>query len=203
MKKAQTIISAIIVTGLLACAAFFVGVRVSGLTTFVVTGGSMEPTIPIGSLTVVQPVKAADLKLGDVVTFQHESENVTHRIVAIELSKEGELVFTTKGDANNAPDRDKITFAGPIGLVRYQIPVAGFVLAAAQSIWREALILLAAIIFFASAWQIIFGRDSAPRGAFGPTRRITTIAVRVSTEELWAQHVSWLQRANTRHRRAA
>jgi hypothetical protein len=143
-----------------------------------------------------------DLKLGDVVTFQHDSENVTHRIVAIELSKEGELVFTTKGDANNAPDRDKVTFSGAVGLVRFSLPVAGLILSFAQAIWREALIVLAAIIFFASAWQIIFGREPQPQGVFGPVRRATTVTIRVSAEELWAQHISWLQRANARRRAA-
>ena len=42
----------------------FVAIRVSGLGTFIVTGGSMEPTIHKGSLVIDEPVTAA---LGYVV----------------------------------------------------------------------------------------------------------------------------------------
>ena len=40
---------------------------VTGGTTFVVGGPSMEPTIPLGSAVHAEPVEAAALRVGDVV----------------------------------------------------------------------------------------------------------------------------------------
>src|SRR5688500_13738077 len=55
-----------------------------GWQSLVVYSGSMEPTIPVGSIVVLQPVAPAQLQVGDVVTFARTAEpgvQVTHRIV--------------------------------------------------------------------------------------------------------------------------
>src|SRR5438876_10663864 len=49
--------------------------------------GSMEPGIPTGALILVTAVGADELRVGDVITFQHPLQPrayVTHRIVSIE-----------------------------------------------------------------------------------------------------------------------
>ena len=47
----------------------------------IVSSGSMEPTLPVGSLVVVTPCEYDDLELYDIVTFTGESGvNFTHRI---------------------------------------------------------------------------------------------------------------------------
>ena len=48
----------------------------------IVTSGSMEPTLPVGSLVIVTPCDYYDLEYRDIVTFTGESGvNFTHRIV--------------------------------------------------------------------------------------------------------------------------
>src|SRR6266498_1989012 len=59
----------------------------------VVRSGSMEPTLPVGSLIVAK--KQSHYQVGDVITFKQGNSFVTHRINNIENG-----AFQTKGDAN-------------------------------------------------------------------------------------------------------
>ncbi|MCD5396329.1 MAG: signal peptidase I [Candidatus Pacebacteria bacterium] len=71
----------------------------------VVQSGSMEPSIKTGSVVVVKP--ASDYKVGDVITFGPFSKTkppTAHRIYQIK-EKNGQIVYITKGDANNSPDQ--------------------------------------------------------------------------------------------------
>ena len=106
----------------------FAGIRVSGLSTFVVTGGSMEPSIHKGSLVLVQPVSPSVVKVGDVITFQQYEQMTTHRVTRISDTTVG-LGFTTKGDANVIADPEDKTFPGQVGIVRAGLPVVGYAVA--------------------------------------------------------------------------
>lgn len=68
--------------------------------------GSMSPTIPAGSVAVVQRVPASEIEVGDVVTVDREGElPVTHRVTTIEAGASAdERVITMRGDANTADD---------------------------------------------------------------------------------------------------
>jgi signal peptidase len=76
----------------------------NGIRPLVVRSGSMEPTIPTGSMVLVKRVEAADIKVGDVMTVERpDHTRVTHRVVAIERNGVTALL-TLKGDANEDPD---------------------------------------------------------------------------------------------------
>ena len=67
--------------------------------------GSMSPAIPQYSLVLATPVRAADLRVGDVAVFQPPAGDVSvmHRVV--ELREEnGVPIMRTRGDANAAAD---------------------------------------------------------------------------------------------------
>lgn len=68
--------------------------------------GSMSPTIPAGSVAVVQRVDAAQVEIGDVVTVDREGElPVTHRVTSVEAgASESERIITMRGDANATDD---------------------------------------------------------------------------------------------------
>jgi len=70
--------------------------------------GSMEPTIPTGSVAVVQQVEAADVSVGDVVTVDRAGElPVTHRVTSISEGATADgRVITMRGDANDVDDPD-------------------------------------------------------------------------------------------------
>ena len=69
--------------------------------------GSMSPTIPAGSVAVVQQIPASAIEVGDVVTVDREDElPVTHRVTSVVAgASEGERVITMRGDANSSDDQ--------------------------------------------------------------------------------------------------
>jgi signal peptidase len=93
----------------------------------VITGGSMKPAIPLGSLIVSQREAPDTLQEGDIVTFRAPSAavSVTHRITKI-TELDGRRVFTTKGDANDSPDPTDISFSDDVYKVSLAVPRAGY-----------------------------------------------------------------------------
>ncbi|WP_460795039.1 signal peptidase I [Microbacterium sp. GXF0217] len=77
-----------------------------GYTLIMFKTGSMSPTIPAGSVALVQRVPASDLVVGDVVTVDRPNAlPVTHRITGVaEGSFVDERIITLKGDANESED---------------------------------------------------------------------------------------------------
>ncbi len=75
-----------------------------------VISDSMLPVFARGDMIIVDKLTEEDieeLKVGDIIKFQTDSYYVIHRIHEIEETEAG-LVFTTKGDNNNAPDSKKV-----------------------------------------------------------------------------------------------
>lgn len=106
------------------------GVPLSGRQTLIIGGRSMEPTIPLGSAIVIDPVAPADIAVGDVVTMKvgPRQSVFTHRVTQL-LTLDGVPHIATQGDANNAPDGAAIPASAVIGRVAWSIPFAGFLLA--------------------------------------------------------------------------
>ncbi|HEY0187623.1 MAG TPA: signal peptidase I [Cellulomonas sp.] len=80
----------------------------------VVVSGSMEPTIPVGSLIVGRTVPASEVQVGDVVTVPRRSgttDLVTHRVVEVRDSDAatGARELVLRGDANDTVDATTYT----------------------------------------------------------------------------------------------
>jgi signal peptidase I len=106
-----------------------------GYESFTVYSGSMEPAIRVGALAVVQPVPAAQLREGDVITFRSRNQPdivVTHRLTSIVRSPDGRTEFRTKGDANETEDSVQVEGSSVLGRVAYSVPFAGYVVDAAR-----------------------------------------------------------------------
>jgi len=114
----------------------------------IVQSGSMEPSIRGGSIVMVKPVE--DYKIGDVITFGPYSKTkppTSHRIYDIKVV-DGQPVYITKGDANNAPDLREIAKTDILGKVLASVPYLGFAVDFAKKPIGFALIIIvpAAII---------------------------------------------------------
>ncbi len=89
---------------------------------YIVTSGSMQPTIQTGSIVFSSPLK--NYKTGDVVTFKNSADSesfITHRIVSVIMGS-----YTTRGDANSAIDGAQIKPSQIVGKVIIGIPFLGY-----------------------------------------------------------------------------
>lgn len=111
----------------------------------VIKSGSMEPTIKTGGAVIIktQNTYGAD----DVITFAKGRELVTHRIVAI-ADEDGETIYTTKGDNNNATDIAPVSKSDVRGKVIFTLPYIGYVIAFFQSRVGIMLLILIPTVYF-------------------------------------------------------
>ncbi len=126
---------------------------VFGFSVLQVSTGSMEPEYVTGSVVVVKETDHAELKKGDVISFYSTDKSIagkinTHRIVDIEYGAGGEQIFTTKGDANAIPDRNKVWANSVIGKVVYDL---GTVSGSVISVFKNP-----NVIFFVIVLPLIF-----------------------------------------------
>ena len=143
--------------------------------------GSMTPEIPVGSLVVVVPTKAEDIKVGDDITFVKAGDMVvTHRVVKIDRAKDE---YTTWGIANdkNAVDAPS-KYKNIIGVVRLHIPVIGKLFSWFSTVHGKIIAVTAIIAaFILSAILEIWVRDrrkavaGAPVGAEAETGAGATV----------------------------
>jgi signal peptidase len=100
-----------------------------GNESFTVYSGSMEPTIHVGSLAVVQPAPLSALKPGDVVTYRSSARPelaVTHRLVSVSPGPQGLVQLRTRGDAVEIDDVVLVSQTSVLGKVLYSVPLAGY-----------------------------------------------------------------------------
>jgi signal peptidase I len=111
--------------------------------TDIIIGQSMEPTIPLYSVIVVEPVDPDAIRAGDVITYQQpglEDRKVTHRVQSIERGKDGSPTFITKGDNNEVRDPYEVTYAGTGYRVKTHVPHVGWLMIKAQTRWARVLL---------------------------------------------------------------
>ncbi|WP_255152029.1 signal peptidase I [Halorarius halobius] len=97
---------------------------------YVVLSDSMEPAFSSGDVVVVRSVAPGDVSPGDVITYRSPAADgsdvrrVSHRVVAVERV-DGEVVYRTKGDANEAPDDYVVEESALVGRVWVVLPHVG------------------------------------------------------------------------------
>jgi signal peptidase len=153
-------------------AVLVIGIPVAtGSTPLTVLTGSMEPTLPPGTLVVVRPTPAREIGLGDVLTYQIEPGKpavVSHRVVEVRSVSNGTTEFITKGDNNNAADPAPVQEAQIKGTVWYSIPLVGWASIAAGQ-YRAWLLPLVGVALLGYAAAMIgsglLAKARAARGA--------------------------------------
>ncbi len=97
-------------------------VTIFGYSLFRVETGSMEPTISTGALLVCKEREIADVELDDIICYRSKSKQmlgqvITHRVIKISTSDDGNLLLETRGDANTVSDGFYVTEDNLIGAV--------------------------------------------------------------------------------------
>lgn len=128
----------IMLAALLASLAFTIP-RFMGMQTYVVVSGSMEPSIPVGSLVYAKHVEPKTLVPGDVIVFystdassmkggaaSNEAIPITHRVIENHVES---TEIITKGDANAKNDFSPVSYINVLGKVLVHVPGLGLLAA--------------------------------------------------------------------------
>ena len=126
-------------------------VDLGGYSLFRVVTGSMEPTLPVGSLLVAQQTDMQSVQVGDIICFRAQEsaifgKMVTHRVVEIFTGADGSLLLQTKGDANLVMDGYLVTQTNFVGKVIWYTG-AGSMLSKFFSFFTNKIGFLACIVF--------------------------------------------------------
>ena len=145
-----------------------------------VLSGSMERTIPVGSVVVVRPVKTATIRPGDVVTFklpEKPSLIVTHRVVEAFAPAGGTDTFRTKGDANASEDLELVPAQNVLGRAVFHVPYVGYLAQFARSRPGWLLLMVApafilVLIELVSVLKTIWATDKQPKARELPSEGV-------------------------------
>ncbi len=130
---------------------------------YTIVSPSMVPSINVLDVVVTKRVDdPKDLKKGDIITFnstdyRYSGVLVTHRIVNIEQTSNGEYLYTTKGDNNNTQDASRISFNEIYGRVLFRIPKIGYIQYYLSSVlgWFAIIIVPAIMIIGYDVFKLI------------------------------------------------
>lgn len=115
----------IIIAGFIILTSFKV---IKGYNFYVVMSGSMEPNIHTGSVVTVK--EQNEYNVGDVITaklVETPSQTYSHRIIKKDVL-DGQITYTTKGDANESSDPDVALQSNVVGKVIFSIPIIGYIM---------------------------------------------------------------------------
>ena len=93
----------------------------------VIATGSMAGAIDAGDAIVFEQAETLTepLNVGDIIIFNKNNVQWVHRIIDIK-SVNGEIRYTTKGDANLQEDEGYITDSDIKGICKFRIPFMGY-----------------------------------------------------------------------------
>jgi signal peptidase len=155
-RRTLDVLLVVLIALVLATVAIARGVPwVTGGQTFIVGGGSMEPTIPFGAVVFALPTTDQDLVVNDVVSVQVGEEKAvfTHRIIRI-VDIDGATWIETKGDANEDADPSIIPATAVIGEVHTMLPVAGYAVRLLSTAQGVMFLLAFGVLVLAAAWLL-------------------------------------------------
>jgi signal peptidase I len=126
VRQAVGLVGVALLAVLVAFSLFIHIVPLTGHQLFIVGGGSMEPSIPIGSVVVVGTKDPLTVSLGDIITIRADDGVViTHRVTRLVDLPDGRL-FELTGDANKSPDGSLVPARAMVGAVQGDVPYAGY-----------------------------------------------------------------------------
>ncbi len=127
-QVAKWIGSVFLVLSILTVLLFFVGPRFLGISFFTIYSGSMDPSIPIGSVAAVYPTEASSIQVGDIIAYSSPTEAdkmIVHRVVEV-ITDNGLVSFRTAGDGNSIADGYMVPTNNIVGRVWFHLPFLGY-----------------------------------------------------------------------------
>ena len=120
----------------------------------VVRSESMKPTLNMGDVVIVGPVKG-QIKPGDIISYERGGELVIHRVIEVE-----DRYLQTKGDAVEDPDPWEVSLADVEGVFVFKVPYLGFLSSFVRtSFGWGVLVILPAVLLIGYFMRDIFKRN--------------------------------------------
>lgn len=136
---------------------------------YVVTSGSMEPAIGVGSVVMVNDVAPGEIGQGDVITYRtgENAEPTTHRVVEV-VERDGGVAYRTAGDANEEPDPELVAADQVEGRVMtvgghlFVIPHVGYAIAFANTRpgYVAMVVVPIALLLVSEMYDVLFAAGS-------------------------------------------
>jgi len=124
-----------------------------GFEVFAIRGGSMAPAIPLGAAVVAVRTAPEAIQVGDTVTIRADNGVIyTHRVV--EVHAIGDRWLRTKGDANAHADATPVPATSVVGVVRWSIPLAGYLMAMLTTPAGILSVVAYAVALLAAVWEL-------------------------------------------------
>ncbi|NHV97248.1 MAG: signal peptidase I [Thaumarchaeota archaeon] len=118
---------------------------------YVVSSGSMIPTLNVGDIIVVKDKDSfKSLQVGDIIVFHSPAGDgrvIVHRIYSMNIDQYGVAIYT-KGDNNPAPDGWVVRESHYIGKVVFTLPYLGRITSIIQPPLNYILILFFIVLIF-------------------------------------------------------
>ena len=111
---------------------------------YVIVSGSMQPELDIGDIVIVKEANPEMLKKDDIISFRKGQTVITHRVKEV-VKSENKLEFVTKGDNNNAEDKDKVLDREIEGIVVNKIQNFGKIVLVLRD---KTLIIIIVLIYY-------------------------------------------------------
>jgi signal peptidase len=129
--------------------------RVTPIEFVIVGGGSMEPTIPFGSVAIMRSIDGRDVSPGMIIKFRNgNGRMVTHRVVAVDPETG---YFTTRGDNNPSNDLQPVRPEQVEARYLFNVPRVGRFMHWASS--RQGVLVFVLVpgtlIIAGEAWSIV------------------------------------------------
>ena len=99
--------------------------------------GSMEPIYYMGDAVIFEKIELEEqsiIEKGMIICYKHGAKYVTHRVVDI-VTKDGQMLYQTKGDNNKENDGYLVNAQDVVGIVKLRIKSIGW-----PTIWFQELI---------------------------------------------------------------
>jgi signal peptidase len=142
----------------------------------------MTPTISVGDVVLSKQLTVGDLRPGDVADLPTSDADgnttLTHRIVRLTPTADGQIQVDTQGDANSTGESTTLAPDTPVGRVAWTIPAIGAPATAIRTSGMQLVLGLVALALVVGALLRRSGRsttgfheDPATRGSAVPERR--------------------------------
>lgn len=121
--------------------------HIFGIYMFNIVSESMQPTLDVNDVVIVQKANISELKENDIITFFQDNRTISHRIKTI-VKEKGDIKFITKGDNNEIADPDKVEPGQVYGKVLFSLKGIGKIVSYIQNVRGFINIAIFAVIIY-------------------------------------------------------